>query len=254
LELARIIASKIIQFKQLMKVLMKDVFICHASEDKNRVVEPLVTAFKRADISYWYDKAEIKWGESITQKVNEGLNISRFVIVVLSQAFLNKNFPQRELFSSLNREIYSQEVKILPLIAVSNQEEKENILKSLPFLSDKAYQTWDGNADKIIEALLPHLSKKNTNLNFQEIEEMPMINNRQEILRSLANFFKKDNSHRSISDRVISEAFKIDIHRARVDLKELSKQGYIELKDNTDNSGASWCVIGVTDEGYTSES
>jgi hypothetical protein len=97
------------------KIPMKDVFICHASEDKLGVVEPLVVAFERANISYWYDKAEIHWGDSITQKVNYGLSISRFVIVVLSKAFLNKNFPQHELYSVLNIEIYSQEVKVLPL-------------------------------------------------------------------------------------------------------------------------------------------
>ena len=34
------------------EVSMKDVFICHASEDKPSVVEPLVAALKQADISY----------------------------------------------------------------------------------------------------------------------------------------------------------------------------------------------------------
>ncbi|MFN9675220.1 MAG: toll/interleukin-1 receptor domain-containing protein [Microcystis sp.] len=81
---------------------MKDVFICHASEDKPGVVEPLVDAFEQANISYWYDKAEIKWGDSITKKVNEGLRISHFVIVVISKAFLSKNFPQTELYSTLD--------------------------------------------------------------------------------------------------------------------------------------------------------
>ena len=38
----------------------KDVFICHASEDKDRVTEPLVKAFQNAGITYWYDRAEIK--------------------------------------------------------------------------------------------------------------------------------------------------------------------------------------------------
>jgi hypothetical protein len=38
----------------------KDVFICHASEDKSDIIKPLIAAFKREGISYWYDEAEIK--------------------------------------------------------------------------------------------------------------------------------------------------------------------------------------------------
>jgi hypothetical protein len=148
---------KNIKIKNNLELSMKDIFICHASEDKPTVVEPLVTALEQANISYWYDKAEIQWGDSITQKVNEGLKISRFVIVVLSPAFLNKNFPQHELHSVLNTEIYSKEVKVLPLLAASNKEEKEGILRSLPILNSKAYETWDGNTDKIIKALLGRL-------------------------------------------------------------------------------------------------
>ncbi|NCR73586.1 MAG: toll/interleukin-1 receptor domain-containing protein [Microcystis aeruginosa LG13-12] len=132
---------------------MKDVFICHASEDKPGVVEPLVDAFEQANISYWYDKAEIKWGDSITKKVNEGLRISHFVIVVISKAFLSKNFPQTELYSTLTREISSGEVKILPLIVKYNDEEKREILESLSLMQDKLYLTWDNNPNKVIDAL-----------------------------------------------------------------------------------------------------
>jgi len=51
----------------------RDVFLCHAGEDKDSIVRPLYKAFTDAGISYWYDEAEIPWGHSITQKVNEGV-------------------------------------------------------------------------------------------------------------------------------------------------------------------------------------
>ncbi len=57
------------------------------------------TELESAGISCWLDETEVRWGESIVRKVNEGLNSSRFVIVVLSTAFLNKEWPQRELHS-----------------------------------------------------------------------------------------------------------------------------------------------------------
>lgn len=136
----------------------KDIFICHASEDKSEVVRPLVKALHDAGISYWYDEAEIKWGDSITEKVNEGLRISRYVIVVLSDAFMSKNWPQRELNSALNIEASSGEVRVLPLLAGS-EEIKNRILSKYPILNDKFYLSWDHGTDAIINALKAHLVK-----------------------------------------------------------------------------------------------
>ena len=47
---------------------MRDIFICHASEDKKEVVRPIVEAFRQAGISVWFDEAEIKWGDSIAPR------------------------------------------------------------------------------------------------------------------------------------------------------------------------------------------
>lgn len=137
----------------------RDVFICHTSEDKPNVARPLVDALKQAKISYWFDEAEILWGDSITQKVNNGLKISQYVIVVLSTKFLSKNWPQRELFSVLNIEASTQKVKVLPLVVAEIPGEKEKILEQLPLLNDKSYLTWEGDPKIVVEKLLKRLSK-----------------------------------------------------------------------------------------------
>ena len=95
---------------------MKDIFICHASEDKPTVVRPLVEAIENSNISYWLDETEIQWGDSITQRVNNGLSRARFVIVVLSKAFLSKHWPQRELNAILNLEASTGQIKVLPIV------------------------------------------------------------------------------------------------------------------------------------------
>jgi len=139
---------------------LKDVFICHASEDKPEIVKPLVAAFKREGISYWYDEAEIKWGDSITEKVNEGLKISRYVVVVISKSFLSNNWPQRELNSVLNIESSTGKVRVLPLI-LGTEEVKRDIFQKYPLLNDKRYLTWENGAQKIIDALKARLGKTN---------------------------------------------------------------------------------------------
>lgn len=137
---------------------MKDIFLCHASEDKADVVRPIYQAMINADISCWLDEAEIHWGDSITQKVNDGLGKSRYVIVVLSLTFLSKNWPQRELNTVLNQEASTGEVRVLPLL-VGNLAQRETIMNQLSLMSDKRYLQWDGSTSPIIEALQKRLGK-----------------------------------------------------------------------------------------------
>lgn len=121
----------------------------------------MVEAFNQAGISSWYDEAEIRWGDSIIQKVNEGLAASRYVVVVLSPAFIQKNWPQRELNSALNQEASTGEVKVLPLL-VGTEEEKRQILQQIPLLNDKRYLPWDGDLRNIVNALIPRLHPEDT--------------------------------------------------------------------------------------------
>src|SRR6266542_4013361 len=136
----------------------RDIFFCHASEDKDDVVRLLVEAFTEAGVSCWYDEAEIQRGDSITHKVNEGLGSSKFVVVVFSPAFVQKNWPQRELNSVLNQEASSGEVKVLPLL-VGTETEKKEILAKYPLLNDKRYLPWDREVKAVVNAMLSRLGR-----------------------------------------------------------------------------------------------
>ena len=73
-----------------------DVFICHASEDKKDFVRPLAEKLKQQYVDVWYDEFSLNIGDSLTQKIDEGLAKSRFGIVVLSHNFFNKPWAKRE--------------------------------------------------------------------------------------------------------------------------------------------------------------
>jgi formylglycine-generating enzyme required for sulfatase activity len=135
-----------------MEKQIKDVFLCHASEDKKFIVRPLAEALKKAGISYWLDEAEIRWGGDIFKSINEGLKTSQYVIVVLSKNFLQKKWPQAELSAAMNDELSSEIIKVLPLIVGSNNE-KEEILKEISLVKGKLYLSWNGNTDDIVESL-----------------------------------------------------------------------------------------------------
>lgn len=127
----------------------RDVFICHTSEDKANVAEPLAKHLEDNGVSVWLDKNEIKWGSSIIKEVSEGLQKCEFVIVILSRAFLRKNWPQRELETSLNQEASDGKVRVLPLVVGDTSDIKE-ILEQYPLLSDKAYLRWEQGLDHIV--------------------------------------------------------------------------------------------------------
>jgi hypothetical protein len=136
---------------------MRDVFICHASEDKQTVVEPLVNAIGNAGISFWYDQAEIQWGDSVVSKIEEGLKISRYVIAVLSRHSVGKPWPRRELNAALSREASSGVVRILPLI-VGTSEERTKILLECSLQADKLYEVWNGSPATIVNRLKARLN------------------------------------------------------------------------------------------------
>jgi len=71
-------------------------FISHASEDKDSFVRPLAEALK-VHFEVWYDEYKLTLGDSLLRKINAGLASSDYGVVVLSPAFFQKKWPQTEL-------------------------------------------------------------------------------------------------------------------------------------------------------------
>lgn len=61
-----------------------DVFISHASEDKAEIARPLAESLARAGLRVWLDEFELQLGDSLREKIDQGLSLSRFGVVVLS--------------------------------------------------------------------------------------------------------------------------------------------------------------------------
>lgn len=87
-----------------------DVFISHASEDKESVARPLAAALEAAGLRVWIDEAQLKLGDSLRAKLDDGLSQSRYGVVILSSSFFAKRWPQRELGA-----LFSRRDAILPV-------------------------------------------------------------------------------------------------------------------------------------------
>jgi hypothetical protein len=86
-----------------------DVFISHASEDKDSVARPLRDALARLGITVWLDEAQMRIGHSLRRKIDEGIRSSRFGVVILSEAFVRKGWTNHELDGLVTRTVAGEQ-------------------------------------------------------------------------------------------------------------------------------------------------
>jgi hypothetical protein len=127
-----------------------DVFISHASEDKDEVVRPLAEALSDQGLVVWYDEFELRVGYSLRRKIDAGIARSRFGIVVLSTPFFSKSWLQYELDGLVTMAVSGRQV-LLPLW---HGVSKDEVISYSPSLADKiALRTSDSTIDEIAEEI-----------------------------------------------------------------------------------------------------
>lgn len=91
-----------------------DVFISHASEDKETFVDDLCKELQAINISVWYDAISMTWGDSLRSKIDNGLSKSQYGIVVISKDYIQKGWTNYELDGLFQREMSGGKI-ILPI-------------------------------------------------------------------------------------------------------------------------------------------
>lgn len=131
-----------------------DVFISHASEDKDDFVRPLANVLRRFGFKVWYDEFTLKIGDSLRRSIDRGLANSRFGIVVVSPNFLKKEWPQRELDGLVSLEANERRI-ILP---VWHNIDLEGVREFSPILADRLAVSSSIGIDKIAQKLADVIS------------------------------------------------------------------------------------------------
>lgn len=134
-----------------------DVFISHASEDKDEVVRPLAIALQAEGLKVWYDEFELKIGDSLRRKIDKGLANSRFGIVVLSKNFIKKGWTNYELDGIITKSVNGEQI-VLP---IWHNITKQEVIDYSPSLGDKvarntATYTIEEIAAEIAEVINEH--------------------------------------------------------------------------------------------------
>lgn len=90
-------------------------FLCYASEDKSFVAK-LAEFLQSSGASVWFDQWEIRVGDSIVQKINEGLSAATHLAVVLSSNSVEKPWVKREMSSALMRQLADNSISLIPIV------------------------------------------------------------------------------------------------------------------------------------------
>lgn len=134
--------------------MLHDVFICHASEDKEEFVRPLAQALIEHRVDVWYDDFSLKVGDSLRESIDRGLANSRFGVVVLSPNFFNKRWAIRELNGLVAREMAEGRKLLLPIFHNINSTQVANFS---PPIADVLAISSDRGLDAVVVELLKTL-------------------------------------------------------------------------------------------------
>lgn len=93
----------------------KKIFISHSSKDKT-TARWIGTDLKAAGHTPWFDEWDIHVGESIPEKISEGLSSADFVIVVLSEHAIQSKWVEREWQAKYWSEVEKGRIHVLPAL------------------------------------------------------------------------------------------------------------------------------------------
>ena len=100
----------------------------------SKYVEELHQTLVAAGVKVWMDKAVLRWGDSLRERIDDGLKHSCYVIVELSKSFLAlRKWTEYELNSAFALETVNEK-RILPL---HHGITHEDLKKYSPGLSDR---------------------------------------------------------------------------------------------------------------------
>ena len=145
------LSTQEVKISDELPALMKwNVFICHASEDKEEFVRELANALVNTGLKVWYDEFTLRVGDSLRRSIDRGLAHSRYGIVIISSAFLRKEWTQKELDGLVGFEVDGRKV-VLP---VWHEIDVDEVRKYSPTLADRVATSSKKGLKQVVADLL----------------------------------------------------------------------------------------------------
>jgi len=188
-----------------------DVFISHSAKDKP-VVRELANRLKKDGLRVWFDEWELKPGDSIPAKIEEGLEGSRVLVLCMSANAFGSDWAQLEAGTFRFRDPLNKERRFIPL-----RLDEAPIRGSL---TQFLYMNW-----------LPQ----------DREQEYPKL---LEACRPLAKFrsFEAETKAQTVREQVEEKAIQLDSSRATIYAYEFSSDRKSALTGDSDKTLRLWDI------------
>jgi len=148
---------------------MPSIFLSHSHPDKP-FAKKLANDLRRAGYIVWIDEAEIKIGDSLIEKIRDGLDRVDYVAALLSKASIDSQWVKKELDIASNREIDENRVVVLPLLL--EDVELPGFLKGKLYGDFRQEDEYDKTLQRLLDAIGP--SEPIEDIDKDELERLKM--------------------------------------------------------------------------------
>jgi len=134
---------------------MSSIFLSHSHTDKP-FARRLASDLRRYGHIVWIDEAEIKVGDSLIEKIRDGIDRVEYVLAIISENSISSRWVQKELDLASNREIEEDRVVVLP--AILNDVELPGFLKGKCYADFRRETNYNDSLARLLERLGPSTS------------------------------------------------------------------------------------------------
>lgn len=128
-----------------------DLFISYSSKDKV-FVHKLANDLKQRGLNIWLDSWEMLPGDRLRDRINEAINKSNFILVVLTPNSINSSWVQVELDSAMIRELEKKQVVVIPILFGDiKSSDMPSDLKGKLYLNFNSSSDYDDNIELILK-------------------------------------------------------------------------------------------------------
>jgi hypothetical protein len=232
------------------------VFVCHASEDKERFVMHFATKLRNVGIDAWLDKWEMLLGDSLVDKIfEEGLKQAQAVIVVISKNSIEEKWVKEDINASFVDKV-TKGTKIIPVV-LDNADVPE-ALKSTKWEKIEDLDNYDQSFNKIMDSIFsqsnkPHIGFSPNYIKQNNISIEGLTSNENLVLKKSCEF-ALDNNTLFIHPRLIFEQnTEVGLNNQQVlrSIEFLDSLGYVSISRDM-GGGEEWFGhdYKITDYGF----
>ena len=133
------------------------IFLSYSHEDK-KIVSEVAKELKNAGMNVWFDLSEIRWGDSLRERIDRGLDSADYLVFFMSPSSMSKAWPRAELNAIISRQLSGDRgAMVLPILL--EETDIPPVLRDIRYL-DLQDKDVKGRAKELIDAIRHHMKNR----------------------------------------------------------------------------------------------